>query len=716
MFNKVRFFALAFVVVALLTSMIPASQAVATSSTDPKDQQRVIVYFNPGSKGAVMRALQTAKGQVHYEFDDLDAIAVTLPTQAMQGIQRNPNVTGIETDVLRQPMGETVPYGIDMVQARDVWDEDRDGTIDAGAATGAGITVCVIDSGIYTAHEDFAGLNILGGYPTGWNNDTCGHGTHVAGTIAAMHNDLGVVGVSPGAVNFYFVQVFGGADCGWTYSSTLADAANRCKAAGANIISMSLGGTQKSKLEENTFNTLYSQGILSIAAAGNDGNTRLSYPASYSSVVSVAAIDENMAIADFSQQNSQVELAAPGVSVLSTVPWIATNTLTVDGTTYQAGHIDYAAYGSASGDLVNGGLCDATGSWSGKVVLCERGSIDFYVKVMNVQNSGGAAAVIYNNAPGNFLGTLGDGNSSTIVAISLSQEDGQYLVNNKLGQTGSVLSTVPVPGSSYEAWDGTSMATPHVSGVAALVWSGARTKTNAQIRAALTGTALDLGAAGRDVAYGYGLVQACDALEALGGQCGGGGGGTNLPPTANFAYTATNLAVTFTDQSTDSDGTVVAWSWNFGDGNTSSAQNPAHTYATAGTYTVNLTVTDDDGATAPTSKSVTVSSGGGDTTMFVSDITMSGKKTGTNRYAIAVVTIKDTAGNLVNGATVSGAWSGATSGSVSGTTGSNGTVSFQSASIKKSGTFIFTVTNVTKSGFAYNASLNSETSDSVTVQ
>lgn len=714
MFKKLRFFAFAFVVVALLTSMAPITQVIATPATDPKDQQRIIVYFTPGNKGAVMNALQAAKGQVHYEFDDQNAIAVTLPTQALQGIQRNPNVTGIEPDVLRQPMGETAPYGIDMVQARDVWDANRDNVIDTGAATGEGITVCVIDSGIYAGHEEFAGVNILGGYPSGYNDDTCGHGTHVAGTIAAQFNNgVGVMGVSPGKVSFYFVQVFSGSACDWTYSSTLADAANRCKNAGANIISMSLGGSQKSKLEESTFNTLYSQGILSIAAAGNAGTSAYSYPASYSSVVSVAAIDENKVVADFSQYNNQVEVAAPGVGVLSTVPWVSTNTLTVDGTTYQANHIDYAAYGTASGALVNGGLCDATGAWSGKVVLCERGTIDFYTKVMNVQNSGGVAAVIYNNVPGNFLGTLGDGNSSTIVAISLSQEDGQYLVANKLGQTGTVVSTAPVTGNGYEAWDGTSMATPHVSGVAAIVWSGARTKTNAQIRAALQATALDLGTAGKDNYYGYGLVQACSALQALGGQCGGGGG-TNQPPAANFSFTTSGLTANFTDASTDPDGSVVSWSWNFGDGGTSTAQNPTHTYAAAGTYTVNLTVTDDDGATGTTSKSVTVSSGS--TTMYVYDIAMTGKKVGTNRYAIAVVTIRDTAGNPVNGATVSGAWSGATTGSVSGTTGTNGTVSFQSASIKKSGTFIFTVTNVTKSGFTYNPSLNIETSDSVTVQ
>ncbi len=88
----------------------------------------------------------------------------------------------------------------------------------------------------------------------------------------------------------------------------------------------------------------------------------------------------------------------------------------------------------------------------------------------------------------------------------------------------------------------------------------------------------------------------------------GSGGTTNNPPTADFTYTTTDLTADFTDQSTDSDGSVVGWDWDFGDGSTSTTQNPSHTYGSDGTYTVTLTVTDDDGATDNTSQDVTVSS------------------------------------------------------------------------------------------------------------
>ena len=84
------------------------------------------------------------------------------------------------------------------------------------------------------------------------------------------------------------------------------------------------------------------------------------------------------------------------------------------------------------------------------------------------------------------------------------------------------------------------------------------------------------------------------------------GGGTNLPPTASFGSSCTNLACNFTDASTDADGTVTAWSWNFGDATTATTQNPSHTYGAAGTYTVSLTVTDNLGATNTTTRTVTV--------------------------------------------------------------------------------------------------------------
>src|SRR6185312_5705400 len=111
---------------------------------------------------------------------------------------------------------------------------------------------------------------------------------------------------------------------------------------------------------------------------------------------------------------------------------------------------------------------------------------------------------------------------------------------------------------------------------------------------------------GYDFASGRGSVILSTAITHI-----GGGGGGNVPPVANFTFTTSGLTANFTDTSTDSDGTISSRSWTFGDGGTSTATNPSHTYAASGTYTVTLTVTDNGGAQNSHSAPVTVSSGGG---------------------------------------------------------------------------------------------------------
>ena len=507
---------------ALGLALALGSVAHAAETPDP---DRVWVKFRPGAKAQVQQALQAAGARFHYTFDNLNAFAVSAPPQALDGIRRNPNVEYVEPDVLRYPLGEGQPYGIGMVQAPAVWN-----TKDVSGAniTGNDIKVCVIDSGIYAGHKDFETLSMGGDNSSGqtWNTDTCGHGTHVAGTIAARANDFGVVGVNTGSIALHLVKVFDGPSCGWSYSSTLVDAAQKCREAGAKVINMSLGGSFASTTENAAFQDLYDKwNVLSIAAAGNDGTTQMSYPASYDSVISVAAIDSTKALASFSQRNSQVELAAPGVGVLSTVPQVSATTV-VDSVSYVVAALDGTAQTVANGNLVNGGLCTTVdAAFAGKIVLCERGDITFADKVKNVVNSGGAGVIVYNNEPGGFSGTLGKGRKPNIPAVSMSQEDGQNLLA-KLGNLADV-STIPGVGNGYAYYDGTSMATPHVAGVAALIWSADTSRTNKQIRDALDTTAYDLGDAGRDNSFGYGLVQAKAALGCLSnGTCAAGSGST----------------------------------------------------------------------------------------------------------------------------------------------------------------------------------------------
>jgi PKD repeat protein len=156
-------------------------------------------------------------------------------------------------------------------------------------------------------------------------------------------------------------------------------------------------------------------------------------------------------------------------------------------------------------------------------------------------------------------------------------------------------------GDGIPDFSGTSAAAPHAAGVAALMRGKDPTATPDAVQAVLESTAIDMMAAGFDYDSGYGFIQADQAVAAI------DNGGVNASPSAAFTWVANDLSVQFTDRSGDSDGTIAGWSWNFGDGETSTAQNPAHSYADAGTYTVTLTVTDNAGAPDSTSQTVSVS-------------------------------------------------------------------------------------------------------------
>jgi subtilisin family serine protease len=530
-------------------------------------------------------SLERQGARVKLELGPQNAVAAELSPALLASLRTHPDIESIEPDPVRVPLAQQVPFGIDMVQAPLVWPR--------GSATNR--KVCIIDSGLYVAHEDIQDGSVAG-YPSDWSTDGCGHGTHVAGTLAGLNNSMGVVGVNPNGISLYIVKIFGN-NCSASFGSSIVDALNRCKANGANVVSMSLGGQFPSSTERDAFQAAFNEGVLSIAAAGNAGDTSYSYPASYPSVISVGAIDSHRQVTSFSQKNDQVDIAAPGAGVLSTWPARENSSVSVNGVSYVANGIDGTQRTTGvTASLVDGGLCNSVGSWSGKMVLCERGTVTFADKVNNVKNGGGAGAIIYNNVPGSFKGGMGQG-TSTIPAVSISQEDGQFLRSNRLGTPATVVSQIIKPASGYEFLDGTSMATPHVSGVAALIWSVNPSWTNVQIRQALESTAQDLGTAGRDNSYGHGLVQAKAALDLLMGS-------GNSAPTASFTHSCTGLNCTFTDGSTDSDGTVTAWSWNFGDGSTSTARNPSHTYAAAGIYSVSLRVTDDDGASHTVTRTV----------------------------------------------------------------------------------------------------------------
>jgi hypothetical protein len=181
---------------------------------------------------------------------------------------------------------------------------------------------------------------------------------------------------------------------------------------------------------------------------------------------------------------------------------------------------------------------------------------------------------------------------------------------------------------------------------------------------------------------------------------------TNIPPAASFMVNTSELIASFTDMSSDSDGTIVNWMWNFGDGNTSSTQSPAHTYAADGTYAVSLTVTDNDGDFSTASQSVTVA-GPPLVTMHVGEMNGTSAQSRRSWNATATITVHDSYEKAVSGATVSGSWSGGVKGNRSCVTNASGECSVIKNNIKlKNSSVMFTVKKITHLSYTYDPDSN----------
>jgi subtilisin family serine protease len=500
---------------------LAGSLAALPAQAGPKagDRTQVVIGFKSGAGPALRAAIARAGGTVAFDMSEVDAVGANLSRKAIEALKRHPKVDFVDEGVPRQLYGslggkgmrataaaQIVPYGIPMVQADQVSD-----------ASTASLKLCIIDSGIDGTHEDLQGISMTGKDFTAAGNafsDENSHGTHVAGTIVARDNGLGVIGVAPnGQLKLHISKVFDAA--GSASSLTVARGMLSCAQAGSNIVSMSLGSSVASPIEQRVVSLMARRNMLIIAAAGNAGDTSTSYPAGFAEVVSVAAVDSAMAHAGFSQSNPDVEIAAPGVAVLSTIPpgLQSEATTTVGATSYTVQAMDGSPRISATGPLADFGLGDTPvpGSMAGKVCLISRGTITFADKVLNCQTSGGVGAIIYNNVAGELFGTLG-GVATTIPSVGALQADGATM----LGQLGQSATVSVVAGTlKYAEFNGTSMSTPHVSAVAALVWSLHPTCTAAQIRDSLNKSAMDLGVAGRDNDFGFGLVRAKDAVDRI---------------------------------------------------------------------------------------------------------------------------------------------------------------------------------------------------------
>ncbi len=452
-------------------------------------------------------------------------------TAAIESLRRHPAIALVEKEIMhpapkimatfsaakaKRPKKPKTrmdrPWGIDSVKAPGAWTTTQ----------GASARVLVLDTGLDKEHPALRtqleeGKNFTGGSPTDIS-DEIGHGTHVSGTILAMGQVGGLVGVAPKA-KLLMGKVCTSLGCP---STAIAAGINWAVSQKVDVVNMSLGGMMISAGERAAIAAAEANGVFIAAASGNDGTGRVSFPAAVETLTAVGAIDVTNKKADFSQWGPELDVVGPGVDVMSSVPRGTGRGATVKLDTGKGLNVVKALpfVGSpvrvVEGDLVFAGLGKpadvASLNLTGKIALISRGEIPFKEKVANVLAKGAIGAVIFNNAPGLLQGTLSeDGTEAAIPAVMIEQTLGEE-AKAALTGGGSASSSFAIEATDYSAFQGTSMATPHVAGVAALIRSANKRLTPLQVREILKSTATALGPNPNNE-YGSGLVNAEAAVQ-----------------------------------------------------------------------------------------------------------------------------------------------------------------------------------------------------------
>lgn len=313
---------------------------IGVVAAQPVERVAVIIGFKEAADPSLVAA---SGGQVKYVYQYIAAVAAALPSQAVEALEKNPKVAYVEPDfevyaLARPPAlakppqpppqpSETIPWGISKIRAPEAWATSR----------GTEIKVAILDTGIDITHPD---LRVVGGVTYVWGtrsyNDDNGHGTHVAGIVAALDNDIGVIGVAPEAA-LYAVKVlnrYGSGYISWIIAGIEWSITNKMQ-----VISMSFGSSSDSTSLHEECDKAYGLGIVLVAAAGNSGpkDYTVNYPAKYDSVIAVGATDSTDTVASWSSRGPELSVAAPGVSIYST--YKGSTYATMSGTSMACPHV-----------------------------------------------------------------------------------------------------------------------------------------------------------------------------------------------------------------------------------------------------------------------------------------------------------------------------------------------------------------------------------------
>lgn len=412
----------------MLLAAALALQAIYVNAADNAPGIPVLIRFDQAPGQAEADLVSAHGGTVTQQFRIVPAMAARIPAPALAGLQNARGIAAVEADGQVQAHGEyDVVWGVNRVKAP---------VVHSGAWAGAtpiplrgtGIRVAVMDTGVDYTHPDLW-ANYRGGYDFVNNDsdprDDQGHGTHVSGTIAALIDGAGVVGVAP-EVDLYAVKVLSSSGSGaW---SSIISGLDWCVANGMQVVNLSLGSsTDPGTTVKAAFDNAYASGLVVVASAGNSGAgaDTVGYPAHYDSVIAVGSTTSSDTLSSFSSTGSTVEVAAPGSSIYSTLNGGGWGTMS--GTSMASPHAT-----GVMALILAAGIEDADGNgrrndearWVLQSTCLDLGTtgrdnsfgfglIDAEAAVLLAYNSGGSPpppAPIF-NAPSNLVGTV---NGSTV--------------------------------------------------------------------------------------------------------------------------------------------------------------------------------------------------------------------------------------------------------------------------------------------------------------